>query len=349
MIPPLLLAIAALTQAQALADGLARYEFQSPLMGTTFHIVLYCDDATRAQVAADEAFRRAEVLNGLLSDYDDQSEVRRLCDSAPHAGPVAVSPELWTVLACAIEVSRQSKGAFDVTVGPLVRLWRQARRTERLPSQERLREARASVGWRLVEMHPKTQAVRLPLAGMRIDLGGIAKGYAADACLETLRAHGIDRALVDAGGDVVAGEAPPGSEGWRIAVASMDSATTGYLILRHGAVATSGDTWQFVEIQGLRYSHLVNPRTGMAVTQRRLVNVAAPTGMLADAWASALSVLGPGAPLNMLSRRAGFEARVVTLDEKGCERALFTRRWSSLLAPKVDASASETELPCEDG
>lgn len=351
MIPFVLLAMAQISHPHPSTEALTRHEFASPLMGTTFRIVLYCDDVERAQVAAAAAFGRGEALNALLSDYDASSEVRRLCDSAPHAEPVPVSEDLWRVLACAATVSRQSRGAFDVTVGPLVRLWRQARRTERLPSDERLAEARALVGWELIQMDPATHGVLLPLAGMRIDLGGIAKGYAADACLETVEAHGIERVLVDAGGDVVAGGAPPGADGWRVALANIDSrnAPSEFLSLEHCAVATSGDTWQFVEIAGQRYSHLVDPRTGVAVTQRRLVSVAAPTGMLADAWASALSVLGPEAPLGLLSRLAGFEARVVILDERGYERALYTRRWGNLLAPNAPPGASGTELSREDG
>jgi thiamine biosynthesis lipoprotein len=341
----LLLCAIVITGSPSNGNALVRQEHQAPLMGTTFRIVLLTEDEEAGRAAAEAAFARADALNAILSDYDSGSEIRRLCDSAPHDESVRVSAELWEVLHYAREVSRQSQGAFDVTVGPLVRLWRQARRTERLPSPERLQEALSRTGWRRVEMDSERPAVRLPIEGMRIDLGAIAKGYAADECLKVLGEHGISRALIDAGGDIVLGDPPPGRRGWRVAVAGMDADAPpiGYLLASRCAVASSGDTWQYAEIDGMRYSHIVDPATGLGLTERRLVTVVAPSGMAADAWASAVSVLGPGHHLPVVAALGGFEARIAWRDESGEERSTSTRQWGSLLAADALAAPAETE------
>ena len=153
-----------------------------------------------------------------MSDYDPESELRRLCDTAGERKAVHVSPELWKVLEHAQQVSRQSGGTFDVTVGPVVRLWRRARRQKELPSPQALRQARELVGYQFVRLDAGRQTVELLKKGMRIDLGGIAKGYAMDEALAVLQRHGITRALVEAGGDMRLGDPPPGRAGWRVGI-----------------------------------------------------------------------------------------------------------------------------------
>src|SRR5262249_14195867 len=161
-----------------------------------------------------------------------------------------------------LELSKKSDGAFDITVGPLVRLWRHARRTRELPDPAELKKALALVGYDKVRLDPQRRTVRLLLAGMLLHLGAIGQGYAAAAMLAVLRRHGITRALVAASGDIAVGEAPPGAEGWKVGIAPLgnrDGEPERYLLLKHAAVSTSGDAVKFVEIGGKRYSHIVDP------------------------------------------------------------------------------------------
>ena len=286
-------------------------------MAVPVKIVLYAPDAATATRAAKAALARIHQLNSILSDYDPKSELRRLCDTAAAGNGVPVSDDLWRVLHHARTASRSSDGAFDVTVGPVVRLWRRARRRRTLPSPERLDSARLLVDYRLVRLDPKRHAVELLKPGMRLDLGGIAKGYALDEALRVLKKTGTNRAMIDAGGDIVLGDPPPGRPGWRIGVAPLeaDGPPSRVLVLSDVAVATSGDRWQFVEIGGRRYSHIVDPRTGMALTDHGSVTVVAPDGITADALASAVSVLGPEKGLKLIESTPGAAAFIVRAPE----------------------------------
>jgi len=174
-----------------LDSPLSRFSFGEPHMGTWFKITLYAGNEQAAQRAAREAFDRIAELDRMLTDYNSESELMRLCRKSGGA-PVPVSRELFFVLARAQDVSRRSGGAFDVTVGPVVRLWRRARRTGRLPEARRIADARELVGYQMVRLDHQRRTVQLQKAGMRLDLGGIAKGYAADEALaraETPRHH----------------------------------------------------------------------------------------------------------------------------------------------------------------
>jgi len=269
---------------------LERHEYRRIIMGTQARIVLYAQDDTVAREAAAAAFARMVELDNLLTDYRP-SELTRLCEAS--GGPArAVSPDLMRILQLAEEVSGATGGAFDVTLGPLTQLWREVRKSGERPAPEVLAEARSRTGWRKVERDASRSEVRLAVEGMRLDLGAIGKGYAADRALETLGEHGVTRALVDLGGDLVLGDPPPGRQGWRVAVAGGEPGEEApVLTLTREAVATSGDTEQYVEIDGQRYSHILDPRTGLGLTESECVTVVAPNGALADALASATSVL----------------------------------------------------------
>src|SRR5438270_6131047 len=162
--------------------ALTRFTYTEPHMGTRFRIIAYAPDRATADRAARDAFARIAALDGSMSDYRPASELMRLCARAG-GPPVKVSKDLFFVLSRAQEVSRRSGGAFDVTVGPVVRLWRLSRRTQRLPDPEKLARARALVGYRNVRLDPDARTVQLLKPGMQLDLGGIAKGYAADQAL----------------------------------------------------------------------------------------------------------------------------------------------------------------------
>ncbi len=279
-----------------LADvALPRFEFQQPHMGTLFTITLYASNQAAAQSAADAAFARVAVLNEMMTDYDPESELMRLCRQ-PAGQPVVVSADLFAVLREAIRIAKLTDGAFDPTIGPVVRQWRRARRTEILPTPVQLQDARSRVGWQKITLHesPNAPAVSLATNNMQLDLGGIAKGYAADQALAVLREHGINRALVAASGDIAVGDPPPGQRGWRVSIGTpfQREGQARTLLLRNAAVSTSGDSEQFVVINGIHYSHIVDPRTGLGLTNRCQVSVVAPRATLSDAFATAVSIVG---------------------------------------------------------
>lgn len=254
-------------------------------------MVLFAPDSAAAVTAARAAFARIAALDASMSDYRDDSELMRL-SGYPGGTPVPVSEPLWRVLRQAQELSRLSRGAFDVTVGPLVQLWREARRSGTYPPSDRLTEARLRTGWQRLRLDPRTRSVALLAPGMRLDLGGIAKGFAADEAVATLREHGIHRVLVEMGGDIVVGDPPPGRAGWEIRIADPGDAPP-VVELANAAISTSGDAVQWVEIGGERYSHVVDPRTGVALRHSTASTVIAPSGLLSDGLSTLLGVLGP--------------------------------------------------------
>jgi len=329
-------------------DAWQRFEAQQLHMGTLFRIVVYAPDQEHALTACRAAFVRIAHLDNIMSDYKEDSELMRVCREAADK-PVKVSPDLFRVLQASQEVARQSDGAFDATVGPVVRLWRRARRQQQLPDTKRLEAARQLVGFEKLRLDPQQQTVQLALPGMLLDLGGIGKGYAADAALEVLERHGLKQVMVVAGGDVRVGEAPPGAIGWKIGIAGLQDGTrpTEYLLLRQVAVSTSGDLEQFVEIAGRRYSHIVDPHTGQALVGRRSATVVAPTGTQSEAWATALCVLGPEKGLALLEKRAGFAARFLLADDTAKSSAGETKSptGEDTVPVRVFTTSSWAKLP----
>lgn len=337
---PLLLAAAALSAPSA-DEALERYEFAQIHMGVPFTIRFYAPDEASATKAARAAFRRIKQLNDLLSDYDPDSELMRLSRTSGSGRAVKVSDELLLLLSRSKDLWEKSDGAFDVTVGPVVRLWRKARRSKRLPDPDQLAEARRAVGSQHMRIDRERGTVELLQPGMRLDLGGIAQGYAADEALRVLKEHGITRALIDASGDIVVGDAPPGRKGWRIAVAPLDQAgegTSRNLLLSNAAVTTSGDAYQRIEIDGARYSHIIDPQTGLGLTTPSSVTVIAPDGLTADSLASAVSVLGPERGLELIERTAGTAALIVRIEEDE-PRVWTSKRLAQFHHPQLTGEA----------
>ncbi len=261
-------------------------------MGTTFRVVLYADDAALAVRASRAAFDRIADLDARLSDYREDSELMRACRLAVGTA-VPVSPDVFRVLSIAQALAVRTGGAFDVTVGALTRLWRHARRQGVLPESRELEAARLVSGYPLLRLEEGNHAIRLEREGVRIDVGGIAKGYAADRALEVLARDGLTRAMVVAGGEMAVGEAPPDACGWRIAIAPLDPVgRRGTSWCRAAGVSTSGDAEQFMEVDGVRYSHILDARTGQPLTGRRAVTVVAPDATTSDMLATAITVLG---------------------------------------------------------
>ena len=315
------------------AAALKRFEFSEPQMGAPFRIVLYAPEAAKAQAAARAAFQRISQLNDIMSDYDTDSELSRLSRTAGSRRAVPLSPDLWTVLAKAQEISARSEGSFDVTVGPYVSLWRKARREKQLPRADLLAAARKAVGWQKLRLDPTTRSATLLAADMRLDLGGIAKGYALDEALRTLRKEGIHRALVTGGGDMSAGDPPPGKRGWRIEVAPLDvtnAPPARFVSLARCGLATSGDLFQRLEIDGRRYSHVVDPRTGVGLTDHSQVTVIARDAMTADGLSKVVSVLGPKKGFTRIEETPGAAAFLVRMPDTAIQTG-ETRRFRSYL------------------
>jgi thiamine biosynthesis lipoprotein len=311
--------------------SLSRYESAETHMGSEFRIVVYAPDEPAARRAGRAAFDRIAALDAAFSDYQPESELMRLCDRAG-GPPVRVSAELFDILQRSRAMYERSAGAFDVTVGPVVRLWRRARRDRKMPAAETLARARALVSSDLMTLDPASRSVRLARPGMKLDLGGIAKGYASQEALDVLKRNGLSRALVAGAGDIVAGDPPPGRDAWTIAVAALDPASRSperWLSVRNAAVSTAGDTERFVEIGGRRYSHIVDPKTGLGVVDRCTVTVIAPDGATADALDTAVYALGPERGLPLVEATPGAAALIVRQTPEG-RRTYESRRFAAL-------------------
>ena len=279
----------------SLAAEAGSWRFQRELMGTRFTIVCHAEDAERAGKAAAAAFEVAEAVNRVASDYRTDSELASLA-TLPAGHSAVLSPLLFSLLEHSRVMAEATNGAFDPTLGPLTQLWRQTRQQRRLPEVAVMDAARAATGWRDFRLDPAARRITLQRPSMRFDLGGVAKGYAADRMLESLAATGLRQAMIAAGGDIRLGDPPPGRAGWRVAVQTLDLARHDeVLLLANAAVSTSGDLHQAVEVEGVRYSHILNPATGLGLTRRIAATVIATEAKLSDPLATAACVLGPGA------------------------------------------------------
>ena len=305
------------------------------LMGVEWVVTLHAASAEAGEEAVRAALDEVERLDAILSDYRPDTELSRLSAASPTPRPVPVGDDLWEVLVRAVAVRDASDGAFDPTVGPLTALWRQARKSGVLPTARRLAEALAATGPETLRLVEDERSVALLRPGMRLDLGGIGMGFAIDRALALLRDRGVTAALIDASGDVGASGPPPGSPAWRIAVDPIPGrlpASTGRVALARAAITTSGDARQAVSIGGRRYSHIVDPRTGIGVHGPAAVTVIAPDATAADALATAASVLGPVRGRTLLENQAGCAGRFVVVDGGAGEadevvREVLTSRW----------------------
>ena len=273
-------------------------------------------------------------LDRVMSDYHTESELSQLCEHSGPGQPIRLSPELYEVLDHSLELSRETDGAFDVTVGPVIQLWRTARRTKTLPPPELLAKARERIGWRAIHLDPLARSAELLRDEMQLDLGGIAAGSACDEALQVLRSHGLPRVLIDASGDVLVGDPPPERDGWKVTVAGLSGGANDpgsrTVVLSNAAITTSGDARQFVEIDGLRYSHIVDPHTGLGLTRRSSTTVIAPTGWQADSYATAVNVLGAKAGIPWIEQHPGCSALMIEL-QNGVEERTASRSFPPVM------------------
>jgi FAD:protein FMN transferase len=294
---------------------LSRFVFRRGLFGTQFVSILYAPDSTVAKRAYNAVSARMDSLNQIMSDYLDGSEINNLSKTAGQNRFVPVSATLFDVLTKAKTIAQTSGGRFDFTIGPLSQLWRRAVRRGEFPTAKQRRTARKSVGYQLVELDSATKSVRLRRPGMKLDLGGIGQGYALDVAQTVLHQHNVYTFLLDLGGDVLAGNPPPNqAQGWRILVGSptnekqaqfTNPADTLTVFLKNAAVTTSGDTYRFLEHNGKRYSHVMNPCSGLGLRHFVRATVLAPTGTYADALTKVFSVAGIGKSRRLLKRFPG--------------------------------------------
>lgn len=305
---------------------LARFEFMEPHMGTICRIVLYAESPERAREASKAAFAELAAVNEKMSDYREGSELNVLCRTAGQ-GPQHVTDPMWDVLSASQRYAEMSGGAFDVTVGPVVKLWRRARKERKFPPRSEIEEALSRVGAGLLVLDAAKRTAELKKEGMQLDLGGIAKGYGCDRALAALARLGIRHAFVDTGGGMALGDPPPGKPGWRIQIGEEDA---GMMILSRCGVATSGDAEQYVELEGRRYSHIVDPKTGIGLADSAAVTVVAPDGMAADALATALSVMGRERGLKLAEDLPGTEALFRWRENRRWQRAQ-TRYFATLV------------------
>ncbi len=303
-----------------LASGTAaaqyrKLSFQQPKMGSLFNLVIYSPDSVEAAKAAAQAYRFIDTLNEIYSDYLPSSELNRLCAEAGNGRWIPVSESLFRILRVAWHASEVSNGSFDVTAGPLIRLWRKARKEKMLPSKDSLQLAKSLSGYRLMEVDTIQKAIRLKKAGMQLDLGGIAKGETAQRVCDRLRESGFPYSLLDAGGGIVTGAVPPGVYGRDGAVKLPESEETMQyqLLLKNQAVTTSGDLYQYMELNGKRYSHIVDPASGYAITNSRNVTVISKKGIEADWLTKACSILPVSKALRLVKKFPATEVQIAVL------------------------------------
>ncbi|MBA62276.1 MAG: hypothetical protein CMJ76_07905 [Planctomycetaceae bacterium] len=306
----MLTAVTANAQQNIQSGKLQSYSKTAELMGVEFTISLYAPSEKIAEDACYKAFARISEIETRLSNYQADSEITLLCQSE---GPVRVSDDLWFVLNQSMFYWKISGGAFDVTVGRITRLWRRARRQNEFPHRSRIKEEMKFVGSNLLKLDNENQTVEILKAGVLLDLGAIGKGYAADQALKVLQALGLRSVVINASGDVLFGDAPPGKQGWPAAIGGFpEGLEPAYLEpLANVALATSGDAYQFLEHEGQRYSHLVDPRTGIPVKGRSSVSVLASSGLRSDALASAVSVLGSRRGVALIKELAKTEVYMI--------------------------------------
>ena len=301
-----------------------RYTYSMQKMGSPFNLVIYADTKQIADSAAQESFKLVDSINIVCSDYDSSAELYKL-QFAAVGKPIKVSSMLMELLCTSSQAYKDADGSFDITVGPLSRLWRNARKSQIFPTATAINEARKSIGFNKVQLDSNAQKITFLQPNMQLDMGAIAKGYAADKVLALLKSFGITNALVDAGGDMVAFGMPPQKKGWTIGInvpGQQEKLLERKLVLSNKAVATSGDAFQYLLHEGKKYGHIIDPRTGYGVTFQRNVTVVASTATTADWLATACSILTLE-QVKILAKKYKSEVLVTTLQNGRIHKVSF--------------------------
>ena len=272
-----------------------RFSFTESKMGSPFTIIFYARDSLQANSTAQHCFALTDSLVNILSDYIDSSELNRLCARAGKTGPPFIcSPVLFDILVQSKYAYEKSGGSFDITLGPVTRLWRKARKEKIFPAQDLVKERLALTGFNKIIIDTVMHGVVMQQAGMQLDLGGIGQGYIAQQVINYLNNQHIENALADVSGDIVCTGMPPDTKGWTVAInvpESKEEVLPRHLLISRQSVTTSGDVYQYMEHDGKRYSHIVDPATGYGITSQRNVTVIAGDGTTADWLTKACSIL----------------------------------------------------------
>lgn len=270
-----------------------KFSYSEMKMGSAFNLIIVSADSNKANHLARKSYELVDSLNHIFSNYDSSSELSKINASAGLL-PYKMSTAMLDLVQKSQYAYIQSKGAYDISIGPLSSLWRNARKAKLFPEASTVLATKKLVGLNQVKINKRLGTIFLPNANMQLDFGGIAKGYIAQWVINFLKANGIQQALVDAGGDIVMSGAPLNQQGWLIGVnlpETTDQLLNKKLQLSNCSVATSGDVFQFIEYKGVKYSHIINPLTGYGVTNLRNVTIVAKTGATADWLATACSIL----------------------------------------------------------
>jgi thiamine biosynthesis lipoprotein len=295
---PVLTAVAGLClllSTPAFGQELQRLEKSADAMGSTYSIAVYGTDRVKMEAAIDAAFDEARLLDDLLSNYKPDSEWSQVNRTAAQK-PVVVSPDLFRLLQQCLEYSRESEGAFDITVGPLMKVWGFYKGTGHLPHRPEILAALSKVGYRNIVLDPKARTVRFLRAGVEMDPGGIGKGYAVDRMVEVLRRKGITIAFVAGSGSSIYGLGAPPDEarGWPVKIKNPwdQSKTAADVWLKNESLSTSGSYEKFFRAEGKVYAHIMDPRTGYPAQGSVSVSVIAPRTIDSEAWAKPYFVNG---------------------------------------------------------
>jgi FAD:protein FMN transferase len=278
-------------------------------MGTLVHLSVYGSDEKAVEQAIQSAQKKVNDLAAILTDYDPASETRQLSNLAAKS-PTKVSDPLWEVLQAADRWNKDSSGALDCSLGSLTLMWRKYRRAGRVPTQDDVWEAKKIAGWQTVKLNGLEKTVSITDERVRIDFGAIGKGYIADQAYQVLVDHGIKHCLVNISGNMRCGLPPPGKAGWRIAISPIEQ--NGKPIqnveIANQAIATSGDLWQFTLVDGVKRSHILDPKTGYGVVGPLAVTVIAPTAIDADSLATTGCILDWASFSKLVESREGTAA-----------------------------------------
>lgn len=276
------------------AGDLLRLEDSAEAMGATYTVVAFGYGQQHLEQAVEEAFTEVRRLDSLLSNYKPHSEWSQVNRYAAER-PVKVSPELFALLEACIGYSRQSEGAFDIGVGPLMKIWGFYKSTGRVPSNDEIASVLPLVGYRNIILDRESRTVRFRRSGVEIDPGGIGKGYAVDRMVEILKRNGIGSALVSAGGSSIYGlGTPPDNPGWNVKIRNpmVWTETVEDVLLKDESMSTSGGYEKFFQVNGKTYSHIMDPRTGRPASGVLAVSVIAPKTIDSEAWTKPFFVLG---------------------------------------------------------
>jgi FAD:protein FMN transferase len=292
-----------------------KFLFTQTKMGSPLNIIIVEKDSINATILAQQCFQLVDSFNHIYSDYDSTSELSKLYNSKINL-PIKVSPALLDILLVSKKAFEKSQHSFDISIGQLSLLWRKSRKDHQFPSASMVAEAKNKVGFQYLQIDSTNKTVSISKPSLRLDLGGIAKGYIAQKIIDFLHLKGVHSALVDAGGDISMSGAPPHSNGWVVGVnvpEQTDELLNTKLSLQNISVATSGDAYQYIVHDGKKYAHIIDPRTGYGVSFQRNVTVIAKDGATADWLATACSIL-PIKTAYAVAKQANAEVFITVLE-----------------------------------